>query len=58
VGIAEIEGVDVDEIENGSVNVTLPEGKQGERRSIPAAGAVVALAAAGLAASLVGRRKR
>jgi len=61
VGIAEIEGIEVDELRNGSVNVTAlqrPDGTQGKEGSIPAPGAIVALAAMGLAAVLVGRRRR
>jgi len=59
VRISEIEGIDVDELENGSVNVTLqkrPEGNQ--EKKIPAPGAVVALAAVGIAVCLAGRRRR
>jgi len=61
VGIAELDGVEVDELRNGSVNVTAlqrPDGNQGKEGSIPAPGAIVALAAMGLAAVLVGRRRR
>ena len=61
VGIAEVEGIAVDEVRNGTVNVTLlqrPEGNQEKAGRGPVPGAIVALAAVGLAAVLVGRRRR
>ncbi len=60
VGIAEVEGMEVDGVMNGTVNVTvtlpnMPE--EGQSRSIPGPGAAVAGAAA-LSAALVWRRRR
>ncbi len=64
VEIADVEGLKVDEVKNGTVNVTLlqrpggasePQKKAGR---IPAPGAIVSLAAMGLAAVLVGWRRR
>jgi S-layer protein (TIGR01567 family) len=61
VRIAELDGIEVDEFRNGTVNVTAlqrPDGTQEKGRSIPAPRAVVALAAVSLATVLVGRRRR
>ncbi|UEC43498.1 MAG: S-layer-related duplication domain protein [Methanothrix sp.] len=55
VGIAEVEGVEVDGVRNGTVNVTLPE--EDRSRSIPGPGAAVAAASA-LIAALAWRRRR
>ena len=58
VGIAEVEGVEVDGMRNGTVNVTLPVMPQeGQSRSVPGPGAAVAGASA-LIAALVWRRRR
>ena len=64
VRIAKLEGIEVDEVRNGSVNVThlqQPEGlsePQKKAGRIPAPGAVVALVTLGLATVLIGRRRR
>ena len=58
VGIAEVEGVEVDRVMNGTVNITLPiMPEEGQTRSIPGPGAAVAAASA-LIAALVWRRRR
>ncbi len=61
VGISEVEGIEVGEVRNGTVNVTLPQrsgGTQERRMPIPAPGAVFALAVAGLVTALIGWRRR